>query len=231
MHLKSLAPLLLLFAAVTPPSLVAATDIAPRGLPSKYRPAGDVAERGGRRTTTDATEAVIAKSGTADAPVDGLDGKPHSGPGLYPESSGRRGSGEVGVSGGRASVDIKKPPPHTGEHEIVDVEEGDDSLVSPFLPLGEKREETYFFLLLFFILMILNDSYSTPLKTLAERTRWAPPHPRYLVARATRNTRSHRPTRSMTLPLKRSSTCSRWKRPRTLMASPSRSTLSFSRSS
>lgn len=138
MHLKSLTPLLLLFAAAAPPSLVAATDLAPRGLPTKYRPAGDEAVRGGRRTTAnDAAEAVIATSGTADAPVDGLDGKPHSGPGLYPESSGRRGSGEVGVSGGGASVDIKKPPPHTGEHEIVGIEdpaEGDDSLVSPFLP-------------------------------------------------------------------------------------------------
>jgi len=69
--------------------------------------------------------------GTADAPVDGLDGKPHDGPGLYPGTE-EKGSGEVGVSGGRASVDIKKPPPHTGEHEIVEIEEpaeGDDSAV------------------------------------------------------------------------------------------------------
>jgi len=69
--------------------------------------------------------------GTADAPVDGLDGKPHDGPGLYPGTE-ERGSGEVGVSGGGASVDIKKPPPHTGEHEIVEIEEpaeGDDSAV------------------------------------------------------------------------------------------------------
>lgn len=69
--------------------------------------------------------------GTADAPVDGLDGKPHDGPGLYPGTE-EKGSGEVGVSGGGASVDIKKPPPHTGEHEIVEIEEpaeGDDSAV------------------------------------------------------------------------------------------------------
>lgn len=61
--------------------------------------------------------------GTADAPVDGLDGKPHDGPGLYPETKPEKGTGEVGVSGGRASVDITKPPPHTGEHEIVEIKE------------------------------------------------------------------------------------------------------------
>ncbi|CAZ84170.1 unnamed protein product [Tuber melanosporum] len=69
--------------------------------------------------------------GTADAPVDGLDGKPHDGPGLHPGSK-EKGSGEVGVSGGGASVDIKNPPPHTGEHEIVEIEEpaeGDDSAI------------------------------------------------------------------------------------------------------
>jgi hypothetical protein len=63
--------------------------------------------------------------GTADAPVDGLDGKPHDGPGLYPETKPEKGSGEVGVSGGGASVDITKPPPHTGEHEIVEIEKGE----------------------------------------------------------------------------------------------------------
>ncbi|KAI5846527.1 hypothetical protein DFP73DRAFT_572811 [Morchella snyderi] len=72
-------------------------------------------------------------AGTVDAPVDGLDGKPHTGPGLYPEHSDKKGTGEVGVSGGGSSVDIKKPPPHTGDHEIVDIEdpaEGDESSLS-----------------------------------------------------------------------------------------------------
>lgn len=141
LNLKSLTPLLLLLAAATPPSLVAATDLAPRGLPAKHRLEDSPLRR---KTTDDTAGAVISTSGTADAPVDGLDGKPHSGPGLYPESAGRRGSGEVGVSGGGASVDIKKPPPHTGEHEIVDIEdpaEGDDSLVGSSFP----EEPEFFF--------------------------------------------------------------------------------------
>lgn len=77
-----------------------------------------------------ATAVPPPTSGTTDAPVDGLDGKPHSGPGLYPEHADKKGTGEVGVSGGGSSVDIRKPPPHTGEHEIVDIEdlgEGDES--------------------------------------------------------------------------------------------------------
>lgn len=216
MHLKSLTPLLLLLAATTPLSPVAATDLAPRGLPSKYRPSDDLPVR--RKNTDDVTEAVITTSGTADAPVDGLDGKPHSGPGLYPESSGRRGSGEIGVSGGGASVDIKKPPPHTGEHEIVDIEdpaEGDDSLVSSPFP-GRRRG--------IFILMILNDSYSILLRTRIRRNRRAPPHPRYLAARATKNTHNHRLTHCVTPPSQRSPTYSPRNHLMTLAVSPSRST-------
>ncbi|KAG0637575.1 hypothetical protein HOY80DRAFT_251902 [Tuber brumale] len=78
--------------------------------------------------------------GTADAPVDGLDGKPHDGPGLHPGTK-EKGSGEVGVSGGGASVNIKNPPPHTGEHEIVEIEEpaeGDDSAIKN--PKGKGKD-------------------------------------------------------------------------------------------
>lgn len=141
MHLKPLTPLLLLLAATSAPP-VTAHDLVPRGLPgpppAEYPPAKSkvVAAAGGKLLSDDPAPAAITKSGTADAPVDGLDGKPHSGPGLYPETSGPKGSGEVGVSGGGASVDIKKPPPHTGEHEIVDIQdpaEGDDSLVGSTL--------------------------------------------------------------------------------------------------
>jgi len=65
-------------------------------------------------------------SGTKDAPVDGQDGKPHSGP-MIPHSGPPAGSGagvppEVGISGGVSSVDMSKPPPVTGEHEIVGLE-------------------------------------------------------------------------------------------------------------
>lgn len=64
--------------------------------------------------------------GTKDAPVDGQDGKPHSGP-MIPHDGPPAGSGagvppEVGVSGGVPSVDMSKPPPVTGEHEIVGLE-------------------------------------------------------------------------------------------------------------
>lgn len=55
LNLKSLTPLLLLLAAASPPSLVAATDLAPRGLPAKYRPE-DLPLR--RKTTDDAAETV-----------------------------------------------------------------------------------------------------------------------------------------------------------------------------
>jgi hypothetical protein len=68
--------------------------------------------------------------GSVDAPVDGLDGKPHDGPGLY-ETKGK-GTGDVGISGGTLHVDLKNPPLHTGEHEIVDIEdpkEGDERKV------------------------------------------------------------------------------------------------------
>lgn len=61
------------------------------------------------------------KPGSVDAPVDGLDGKPHDGPGLF--ETAKAGTGEVGVSSGKTHVDLKKPPPHTGDHEIVDLEE------------------------------------------------------------------------------------------------------------
>lgn len=131
MHLKSSAPLvLLLLAAATPPSISASVPgLTPRGVPAE-RPKAKLAPPPATAGKKDDT--VITTPGTVDAPVDGLDGKPHSGPGLYPEVSGKKGTGEVGVSGGGASVDIKKPPPHTGEHEIVSIEdpaEGDDSLV------------------------------------------------------------------------------------------------------
>ncbi|KAH8152907.1 uncharacterized protein LAJ45_03133 [Morchella importuna] len=89
------------------------------------------------RSATD----LKTSAGTVDAPVDGLDGKPHTGPGLYPEHSDKKGTGEVGVSGGGSSVDIKKPPPHTGEHEIVDIEdpaEGDESSMQLSLKKGAK---------------------------------------------------------------------------------------------
>ena len=64
--------------------------------------------------------------GTKDAPVDGQDGKPHSGP-MIPKDGPPSGNGagvppEVGVSGGAPSVDMSKPPPITGKHEIVDLE-------------------------------------------------------------------------------------------------------------
>lgn len=64
--------------------------------------------------------------GTADAPVDGQDGKPHSGPMISkdgpPSGGGTGGLPEIGVSGGVPSVNLDAPPPVTGEHEIFDVE-------------------------------------------------------------------------------------------------------------
>jgi len=57
--------------------------------------------------------------GSVDAPVDGFDGKPHDGPGL--RETRKKGTGNVGISGGSLHVDIKNPPPHTGDHEIVDI--------------------------------------------------------------------------------------------------------------
>jgi hypothetical protein len=59
-----------------------------------------------------------------------LDGKPHDGPGLF-ETAGK-GTGDVGISGGNPHVDILNPPPHTGDHEIVDVAENDE----------KKKEDT-----------------------------------------------------------------------------------------
>ena len=44
---------------------------------------------------------------------------PHDGP---PAGSGAGVPPEVGVSGGVPSVDMSKPPPVTGEHEIVGLE-------------------------------------------------------------------------------------------------------------
>lgn len=72
------------------------------------------------------TTIKFPKTGTKDAPVDGQDGKPHSGP-MIPLDGPPAGSGagvppEVGVSGGVPSVDMSKPPPITGEHEIVGLE-------------------------------------------------------------------------------------------------------------
>jgi len=67
---------------------------------------------------------VQKQDGKVDAPVDGLDGKPHDGPGLFETKA--KGSGDVGISGGKHSIDLKKPPPHTGEHEIVSVEDPQD---------------------------------------------------------------------------------------------------------
>lgn len=67
---------------------------------------------------------VNKEPGSVDAPVDGLDGKPHTGPGLF--ETKEKGTGDVGISGGQLSVDIKKPPPHTGDHEIVGIDDGKD---------------------------------------------------------------------------------------------------------
>jgi len=86
--------------------------------------------------------------GTKDAPVDGQDGKPHSGP-MIPPGGPPAGSGagvppEVGVSGGVPSVDMTKPPPVTGEHEIVGLEgqEGvrkeDSKVLTPNLILFDR---------------------------------------------------------------------------------------------
>ncbi|KAA8893954.1 hypothetical protein FN846DRAFT_976609 [Sphaerosporella brunnea] len=79
--------------------------------------------------------------GSADAPVDGLDGKPHDGPGLF-ETKGK-GTGDVGISGGTLHVDLKNPPPHTGDHEIVDLEtkEGDENKKSSENKAKEPESE------------------------------------------------------------------------------------------
>lgn len=71
--------------------------------------------------------------GSVDAPVDGLDGKPHTGPGLY--DTREKGTGSVGISGGKTHVDLKKPPPHTGDHEIV----GLDDLDGPGEPSADAK--------------------------------------------------------------------------------------------
>jgi len=81
-----------------------------------------------------AAAALNKEPGSVDAPVDGLDGKPHDGPGL--RETRVKGTGKVGISGGSLHVDIKNPPPHTGDHEIVDVitpKEGDESTVCTIL--------------------------------------------------------------------------------------------------
>ncbi|KAL7274675.1 GCR1-dependent translation factor 1 [Rhizina undulata] len=123
---------------LSPPLLLVLLSSLPHLVPAAKNPAP--AEYPPPLSDSPAVEAIVkpeipknkpanSNKGTADAPVDGLDGKPHDGPGLYPENT-KTGTGDVGVSGGGASVDITKPPPHTGEHEIVDIEnpsEGDDS--------------------------------------------------------------------------------------------------------
>lgn len=56
--------------------------------------------------------------------MDGLDGKPHDGPGIF--ETKKKGSGDVGISGGAPHIDLKNPPPHTGDHEIVDLPDPDE---------------------------------------------------------------------------------------------------------
>ncbi|KAI5801687.1 hypothetical protein DFH27DRAFT_591178 [Peziza echinospora] len=111
LFLSILAPLT---AAVPPPS----SDLTQRAAadaeaPVKAGPQGPVPTK-------------HPSPGTKDAPVDGRDGKPHTGPMISkdgpPSGSGQGVPPEKGISGGVPSVDKKKPPPITGEHEIVDIE-------------------------------------------------------------------------------------------------------------
>jgi hypothetical protein len=117
-------PLLVLLFAAAPTLLLAANAPVPAQLPSNSKirsPEVPAAVPGAQKNQ---------EPGKVDAPVDGLDGKPHDGPGLF--ETKEKGSGDVGISGGKSLVDLQKPPPHTGEHEIVnveDVEDEDKSLV------------------------------------------------------------------------------------------------------
>ncbi|CCX10017.1 hypothetical protein FPQ18DRAFT_51523 [Pyronema domesticum] len=81
---------------------------------------------------------VNKEPGSVDAPVDGLDGKPHTGPGLF-ETKGK-GTGSVGISSGNLHVDLKKPPPHTGDHEIVGLEEKEGDKVPKEAPIDKLTE-------------------------------------------------------------------------------------------
>ncbi|KAI5779075.1 hypothetical protein EDC01DRAFT_719147 [Geopyxis carbonaria] len=147
MHISAAGPLLLLLAS----SVSAANNPVPNEYPAA--PAKDVAQAvskdgpaiptvaiGPQKPDIDTVKqkAGGGKPGTVDAPVDGLDGKPHDGPGLL-WTGEQEGSGDVGISGGKPHIDVKKPPPHTGDHEIVDLEE-------PKPPTdeaaGKKKEES-----------------------------------------------------------------------------------------
>lgn len=94
-------------------------------------------------TTSSAAAATITNlvPGSVDAPVDNLDGKPHTGPGLY--DMREKGSGSVGISSGRTHVDLKNPPPHTGDHEIVDLEDaevGEKDGASPASKVSRRNQ-------------------------------------------------------------------------------------------
>ncbi|KAI5842305.1 hypothetical protein BZA05DRAFT_205605 [Tricharina praecox] len=126
------APLLLLLAvaaqaAIIPPVAEVATAAA-AAVASIPTTAAEVA----------AAAALNKEPGSVDAPVDGLDGKPHDGPGL--RETREKGTGKVGISGGSLHVDIKNPPPHTGDHEIVDIiapNDGDEPTEAP-VEIDEK---------------------------------------------------------------------------------------------
>ena len=114
---KSATPLLILLAAAA-----AAANAAAVGLPAATPavPTLNTAAAAAAPLLIPPAANVNDKPGSADAPVDGLDGKPHTGPGLF--ETKEKGKGKVGISGGAPHVDLKNPPPHTGGHEIVDVE-------------------------------------------------------------------------------------------------------------
>lgn len=124
-------PLLLLLSAA---AISANPDPAPaKSLSVSHKPPAStpVVLRETKQQKAGSKDAISGKpasakkpNGAADAPVDGLDGKPHDGPGLI--DTKEKGEGDVGISSGKPHVDLKNPPPHTGDHEIVGLPDTDE---------------------------------------------------------------------------------------------------------
>jgi len=154
---KSTGPLLLLLSITAhavnnpvpavPPPKAAPVAAGPKELPSPSTTlAGGASARSAPPLPIKAPNPaeVNKEPGSVDAPVDGLDGKPHTGPGLF--ETKEKGTGDVGISGGTLHVDLKKPPLHTGDHEIVGLEdskEEDESKVRSSVSACDGCELTF----------------------------------------------------------------------------------------
>ncbi|TGZ85061.1 UPF0016-domain-containing protein [Ascodesmis nigricans] len=142
-------PLLLLLSAATaianpspaPPfsdSSRSSIDRPSKPYPSPLRTLKDTT--GSKKDPITGTTHKKPATGEVDSPVDGLDGKPHDGPGIF--ETKEKGSGDVGISGGALHVDLKNPPPHTGDHEIVDLPDIDEGDTKSKHKDGDESEDS-----------------------------------------------------------------------------------------